>query len=139
MALIRARVRSRLPKSEINVTPLIDVLLVLLVIFMVITPTTSVGLRAEVPQRSVTHTGETPTTLVLTLDRKGVIRLNSEVLDFTTLSARLMEVFMTRPDRTLFVQADDDILFNEVARIIDTARGAGVDRVGLMTDGISSE
>jgi biopolymer transport protein TolR len=129
----RARISSR-AKSDINVTPLIDVLLVLIVVFMVIAPITSRGLPTDVPQPALSKSLETPKdTLVLSLDRNGDIRLNREMLDFTTLLPRLRDVFSTRADRTLFVQADDDVLFNEVAGIIDIARGAGADHVGLMT------
>jgi biopolymer transport protein TolR len=129
----RTRISSK-AKSDINVTPLIDVLLVLIVMFMVITPVTPKGLPTEVPQPAPLNSPESPkNTLVLSLDRNGDIRLNRERLDLTMVVPRLREVFSARADRTLFVQADDEALFNEVAGIIDMARGAGADRVGLLT------
>lgn len=71
--------------------------------------------------------------LILSLDGNGAISLNQEMLNFVSLAPRLREIFSTRADRTLFVQADDAILFNDVAHLIDAARGAGAGRIGLLT------
>jgi len=122
------------PRSDINITPLIDVLLVLIVIFMVITPTNQKGFETNIPQPAPPKDErERPETLILSLDRMGAIRLNQEILEHSVLFARLQDVFRTRADRTLFVQADQEVLFNEVAQLIDTAKGAGADRIGLMS------
>ena len=123
-------------KADINITPLIDVLLVLIVIFMVITPLTPQGLAVSVPQDAPPRE-ESPVKnedkLVLSLDREGKIRLNQEPLEVSSLSPRLKEIFSTRSDRTIYVQADRDLLFNDIAWLIDIVRGAGATRVGLIT------
>jgi len=129
----RKRILSTRAKSEINITPLIDVLLVLIVIFMVIAPMTPKGVSASVPQLGQSDKAKEDRALVLSLDRDGAIRLNQEPLEFASIPARLRDVFSTRADRTIFVQADDEVLFNEVAQVIDTAKSAGAGRVGLMT------
>lgn len=134
----RRRFFSMKRKAEINVTPLIDVLLVLIVIFMVITPVNQKGFDTRVPQPATSEVKNEPEkTLILSLDKLGNVRLNQEMLESVSLFARLQEVFSTRSDRTVFVQADSEVLYNEVAQLIDTARGAGADRIGLMTRSLS--
>jgi biopolymer transport protein TolR len=133
------RRRSR-PKSDINITPLIDVLLVLLVIFMVITPLESTGLQTNIPQSATTATPKQPDeALILVMGGSGSLRINQEELSLTALASRLQEIFRTRADRTLFVQADNELLFDDVARLIDIAVGAGATRVGLLTEALSDK
>ena len=132
--------RRILPREDINVTPFIDILMVLLVIFMTISPTEPLGLNAEVPQPPTPgrHTEVQNTAIVLSMDRNEVIKINRDEVESVQLIGRLRDIFRTRSDRTVFLQADNDLLFNDVAQLIDAAKAAGVEQLGLMTEQIST-
>jgi len=123
-------------KSDINMTPMIDVLLVLIIIFMVITPLTPKGLEALVPQPPPPNAKPNESdlrTVVITIDAKHNMAVNSEDTDEAKLGGRLEEIFKTRAERVVFVKGDPSIDFSWVAKAIDIAHGAGIDKVGLMT------
>jgi biopolymer transport protein TolR len=124
------------PKADINMTPMIDVLLVLIIIFMVITPLTPKGLEALVPQppppNSKPNTSD-QRTVVIVIDANHNMSINSEATDEAKLGGRLEEIFKTRAERVVFVKGDPSLDFQWVAKAIDIAHGAGIDKVGLMT------
>src|SRR6266404_6255235 len=104
-----------------NVVPLIDILLVLIIIFMVITPLTPKGLDTLVPQPSPNQ------------QQNVELKINNEDTTWEGLGPRIEQIFKERAEKIAFVKGDNDVMFMEVARAIDIMRGAGIDKIGLIT------
>jgi biopolymer transport protein TolR len=123
--------------SEPNIVPLIDVLLVLIIIFMVITPTIPQGLDARIPQPTQPTPNSDkyvpPAAIVVQVTASGNVLINQDKISWEGLGARLEDIFKQRAEKAAFVKGDDAVEFADVARAIDIMRGAGIDNVGLIT------
>jgi biopolymer transport protein TolR len=123
--------------ADMNVVPLIDILLVLLIIFMVITPVQPKGLETLVPQPPPKDQQQNldieQKTVVVQVLMGGGLKINNEDMSWGTLGPRLEEIFKTRAEKIAFIKGDDKVLFAEVARAIDVMHSAGVEKVGLIT------
>ncbi|GAC1619978.1 MAG: protein TolR [Candidatus Acidiferrum sp.] len=122
--------------STPNIVPLIDILLVLIIIFMVITPQIPKGLDTLVPQPSKDQQQNQDLqnkTVVVQVNGNGKVKINNEDTTWEGLGPRMEEIFKERAEKVAFVKGDKDVLFMEVARAIDIMRGAGIDKIGLIT------
>jgi len=123
--------------ADPNIVPLIDVLLVLIIIFMVITPTTPKGLEALVPQPAPPNAHEDPAllakTIVVQVTAGNKVMINQDATTWDELGPRLEDIFKQRAEKVAFVKGDDAVEFAEVARAIDIMRGSGIEKVGLIT------
>jgi biopolymer transport protein ExbD len=131
--------------SEINVTPMIDILLVLLIIFMVIVPVTPKGLEALVPQPPKNPQTQQPnndrTIVVQVLYRPGqtpAYRINETDVNHSDLQPKLTEIYSNRAERVMFIKGDDNVNFSYIADVIDIGKAASVDHIGLMTPKIQA-
>lgn len=127
------------PKSDINITPYIDILLVLLIIFMVVTPIRQMDLQVKVPQPPPPDAQQAqadPSVIVVSISENATIAVNQEPTDIGTLGTKLTEIYAARANKNMFISASPKLPYGDVVKIIDIAKGAGVGDIGLLTEEI---
>lgn len=128
-------------KSEPNVVPLCDILLVLLIIFMVIMPVSQKGIDIQLPETQTPTEGmsQSKSGIVLTLERDHTLKLNQEPIAVDGLEEKLRNLYQTRTDKTIFIRADKTMMYEEVLNLIDIAKGSGIEVLGVMTQTYESD
>jgi len=126
--------------ADINITPYIDILLVLLIIFMVITPVRQMDLDVKVPQTSndadKKKGGVDPNVIVVSVGDSAQIAINQEPTSIANLGSKLQEIYSARANKNMFISASAKLPYGDVVRVIDIAKGAGVGDIGLLTEEI---
>ena len=120
-------------KADINVTPLVDVVLVLLVIFIVITPLIKQEVPVELPLAESSRQTQDLSQLILSVLADGSLLLNREEIPRDELTARLTTIYASRSDKTIFLEADRTLLYDRVVQVMDECRAAGVVTIGVIT------
>jgi len=132
---VGSRLGSKGPQADINVTPLVDIVLVLLIIFMVITPLLAKNIPIEVPQKAEVEDPqeEIKDQVVLKLFSDGHIEVNKETVVLEEVEQLLTDLYSDRAEKVMFFEGEDDALYGGAVALMDMAKGAGVDTIGIMT------
>ena len=131
---IGSRNGDRQTMSQINVTPLVDVMLVLLIIFMVTAPMMQQGVQVNLPKADTKALNPQETTVVVSIERSGRLFINSAEVPGTELKAKLTDMFATRSKKEVFLKADKDVPYGEVIKAMAEIKGAGIERLGMVTE-----
>ncbi|RQW83686.1 MAG: protein TolR [Geobacter sp.] len=120
--------------SQINVTPLVDVMLVLLVIFMVTAPMMQQGVQVNLPKTQAKSLATDQETVVVSVDQSGRVFINSSETSHSELASKLAAIFESRAKKEVFLKADKDVPYGEVVKTMSEIKGAGIERLGMMTE-----
>ncbi len=123
-------------RSDINITPYIDILLVLLIIFMVVTPVRQLDLKVKVPQPPPTQpqAAPPPDVIVVSVGENACIAINQIPTDISVLGSKLREIYQARWNKNMFISASPRLPYGDVVKVIDISKGAGVGDIGLISE-----
>jgi biopolymer transport protein TolR len=124
----------RTAMSQINVTPLVDVMLVLLIIFMVTAPMMQQGVQVNLPKADTKSLTPQETTVMVSIDKSGRVFINSSELPASELRSKLAGMFATKTKKEVFLKADKDVPYGEVIKAMAEIKGAGIERLGMVTE-----
>ena len=124
----------RTPMSEINVTPFVDVMLVLLIVFMVTAPLLSVGVPVDLPKTNAASLNDSEEPLLVTIDSEGTVYLQKQEVGQEQLAARLRAITGAKPDTKIFVRGDQTVNYGAVMQVMGRISDAGFNRIGLVTE-----
>ncbi len=125
--------------SDINVTPFVDVMLVLLIIFMVTAPMMVQGVNVSLPEAAAKSLPAQVENLVITIDKNGGIYINDYQVEFNFLQEKLSKIMDGRKDREVFLKADKEIFYGMVVRVMSEIKNAGVEKIGMVTEPASTK
>ncbi len=125
--------------SQINVTPLVDVMLVLLVIFMVTAPMMQQGMQVNLPKAQAKGLEAQEQSVVVSMDRSGRLFINSDQVSFDDLRGKLAALFANKAKKEVFLKADKDVPYGEVVRTMAAIKGAGIERLGMVTEPVQRQ
>jgi biopolymer transport protein TolR len=128
------RTRTDAPMSDINVTPLVDVMLVLLVIFILTAPLLTSAIRLELPKAQGAQAGEAPLAVTLVVNSQGQVFLNDKLTSLPALAAQLKDVAASRPDTEVQLRADQSVPYGRVVEVMGVTQKAGLSRIGFVAD-----